>query len=106
MNDSHNNHEPPFSLNDFKKWMENQPEKPTKKSHQHVELVGMQVESKIGIKRLMSKMIVDEGVKEELSEDFKQHGGVVLDCDKDKNLLIEVDSGTFTLPKYFIRKSN
>jgi hypothetical protein len=105
MNDSYNN-EPNFSLNDFKKWMANQIDKPTKKSLRHHEIIGTQVESKIGVKRLMSKMLVDESDDaRELAEDFHQHGGVVLDTDRDENLLIETDSGSFTLPRYFVRKA-
>jgi hypothetical protein len=105
MNDSYNEHEPSFSLNDFKKWMASQTDKPTRKSRNHAEIVGTMIESKIGVKRLMSKMLVDEGDVRELAEDFKEHGGVVVDSDKDEILLIEVDSGTFMLPKFFVRKA-
>lgn len=95
----------PFSLNDFKKWMASQTDKPTRKSRNHTEIVGSMIESKIGIKRLMNKMVVDDGDERELAEDFKNHGGIVLDSDKDDNLLIEVDSGTFTLPMFFVREA-
>lgn len=104
MNDSYNEHEPSFSLNDFKKWMASQTDKPSRKSRNHAEIVGTMIESKISVKRLISKMIVDEGDTRELAEEFKEHGGVILDSDKDENLLIEVDSGTFSLPKFFVRK--
>lgn len=105
MNDSSNEHEPSFSLNDFKKWMSSQTDKPTRKSRSHTELVGTMIESKLSVKRLMGKMIVDEGDTKELAEDFKAHGGIVVDSDKDENLLIEVDSGTFMLPKFFVKKA-
>lgn len=95
----------PFSLNDFKKWMASQTDKPTRKSRDHAEMVGSMVESKISVKRLMNKMIIDEGEARELAEDFKNYGGIVLDSDKDDNILIEVDSGTFTLPKFFVKKA-
>lgn len=106
MNDSYNEHEPSFSLNDFKKWMASQTDKPTRKSRNHSELVGTMVESRVGVKRLVNKMTVDDGEARELAEDFKNHGGVVVDSDKDENLLIEVDSGTFMLPKFFTKKAS
>jgi hypothetical protein len=91
-----------FSLNDFKKWMSHQPSQ--KKHHRH-ELIGFQVESKIGIKRLVTKMeTTDENDIQEMAKDFKQYGGIVLEAHQD-NLLIEVDSGCFTIPKYFVRKA-
>ena len=105
MNDSYDEHEPSFSLNDFKKWMAGQNDKPTRKTRGHAELVGMHVESKIGVKRLMAKMLETDGDVAELASDFRQHGGVILDSDKDDNVLIEVDSGTFTIHKFFVKKA-
>ena len=67
----------PFSLNDFKKWMASQTDKPTRKSHGHAyaNLVGLEVESKISPKRLVRKITVDEGDAQELAEDFCENGG-------------------------------
>jgi len=104
MNDSYNG-EPSFSLGDFKKWMASQ-SKPTPKARGHAELVGMHVESKISIKRLMTKMTADEGDLTELANDFRQNGGTIVDSDKDDNVLIEVDAGSFTIPKFFVKKSS
>jgi len=107
MSDEHENKfedEPSFSLNDFKKWMASQTDKPASKSRHYSELVGLQVESKISTKRLLSKMTAEEGDLHEMARDFRQYGGVILDADKDDNLTIEVDSGTFIVPKFFVRK--
>jgi hypothetical protein len=97
--------EPSFSLNDFKKWMASQTDKPAQKSRRHSELVGLQAESKISVKRLINKITAEEGDVHELASDFRQYGGIILDVDKDDNLTIEVDSGTFVIPKFFVRKS-
>lgn len=94
--------EPTFSLQDFKKWMGNQNDQP--KSRQ-AHLIGLHVESKLGTKRLVNKITPDEGDVNELAKEFKRDGGVILEVDEEYNLLIEVDSGSFFIPRYFVRKT-
>jgi len=94
--------EPSFSLQDFKKWMDNQHDQPKSR---YAHLVGLHVESKLSTKRLVNKITPDDGDVNELAKEFKRDGGVILEVDEDYNLLIEVDSGTFTIPRYFVRKT-
>lgn len=89
--------EPNFSLDGFKKWMSKQ-KKESKKS----KLRGCIVESKLSLKRLVTKMDVDVGNLDEMAKEFKRRGGIVLECDGDNILLVEVHSGTFRVPKYFV----
>lgn len=96
--------EPSFSLHDFKKWMSGQTDKPAPRAHNHSGLIGTYVESKIGTKRLLAKVAVEDGDIHEVVKDFRQYGGMILDVDTDDNVKIEVDSGTFSIHKFFVRK--
>lgn len=87
-----------FNLNDFKKWMHTQKEESPLKQN----LMGLHVESKVGFKRLISRMDVQEGEEEELAKEFKHHGGVIADIDE-HNFLIEVDSGSFIIHKMYVK---
>ncbi len=93
--------EPSFSLHDFKKWMSSQKDKPARKKS---ELIGLEVESKIGLKRLLTKISTEEGNLREMAKDFFKFGGLILDVDPDNNLTVEVDAGTFVIPRYFVKK--
>jgi hypothetical protein len=90
--------EPNFSLNDFKKWMSGQSNF-VKKS----KFKGCFAESKIGLKRLVAKIESDTGDLFYLARDFKRNGGTILECDVNNLLLIEVSSGTFKIPKFFVK---
>ncbi len=92
----------PFSLSHFKKWMSEQTDRP--KTQSQKELIGFFVESKINTKRLVGKIKSPDGDVVEIAREFRRSGGKILDMDLDNNLLIEVESGTFTLPKCFVRK--
>lgn len=96
--------EPSFSLNDFKRWMASQKHQ-TPESARKSRLVGAFAESKIGAKRLLNHMTVEEGEAAELARDFRRYGGTVREVDRDSNLLIEVESGSFRVPKFFCRVS-
>jgi hypothetical protein len=93
-----NKNEPDFSLNDFRKWMSNQKFESSKKP----KLRGAIVESRLGLKKLVTKMDVDQGDLYEMAKDFKRRGGTILECDGDNILLVEVNSGTFRIPKFFV----
>ena len=87
-----------FNLNDFKKWMHTQKEEIPSKQN----FMGLHVESKVGFKRLISRMDVQDGEEEELAKEFKNHGGVISDIDE-HNFLIEVDSGSFIIHKMYVK---
>lgn len=96
--DKNNRKEPNFSLNDFRNWMSKQKFESVRKSKYR----GHIVESKLSLKRLVTKMDVDQGNLYEMAKDFKRKGGTILECDGDNILLIEVRSGTFRIPKFFV----
>jgi len=92
--------EPKFSLNDFRRWMASQSQ-PTERKKSR--LVGCYAESKINARRLANHITVEDGELDELARDFRKHGGIVKDVDRDNNVLIEVQSGTFHVPTFFVR---
>lgn len=93
--------EPSFNLNDFRKWMGKQKFESKKSKFR-----GNIVESKLSLKRLITKMDVDQGNIDEMAKDFKNRGGTILECDKDNIILVEVKSGTFRIPKFFVNILN
>lgn len=95
--------EPSFSLKDFKKWMATQKQPPIEDRRKY-ELAGVRVESKLGLKRLVTRMSSQEGDVVEMAREFRRHGGVILEVDSDNVVLIEVDSGTFHIPRFFVKK--
>ena len=98
MIDKNNGKEPNFSLNDFRKWMSKQKFETSRKP----KLKGYIIESKLSLKRLVTKMDIDQGDLHEMAKDFKKRGGTILECDSDNILLVEVKSGTFRIPKFFV----
>lgn len=99
--DKNSGREPDFSLNDFRKWMSKQKFESSGKSKSRFR--GNIVESKLSLKRLVTKMDVDQGDLNEMARDFKRRGGTILECDENNTLLIEVRSGTFRIPKFFVQ---
>jgi len=91
---------PNFSLDDFKKWMEGQDAESNEVSAEQG-MIGSEVQSKINLKKLLSKINVEDGNEEELSQEFSEHGGTVVDC-VNKNFLIEVKSGNFYLNSRYV----
>ncbi len=89
-----------FYLNDFKKWIHKQKDESPSRPH----MIGVQVESKVNLKKLVSRMDVQEGEEEELAKDFKQNGGIISEVDG-SNILVEVDSGSFIIHKMYIKRS-
>jgi translation initiation factor 1 (eIF-1/SUI1) len=90
----------PFNLSHFKKWM----------NHQHdtkseTNIVGLKVESKISFKKLISRIESEDDNLEEIAKDFKKNGGVITDMNEN-NILIEVESGCFTIHKMYVKKKN
>lgn len=87
-----------FSLSDFKKWMESQQKESPKKN-----LVGLTVESKIGLRKLVARMESDDGDIEEMAKEFKKDGGVISEVDAQK-LMIDVDSGSFVIHRMYVKR--
>lgn len=93
-----------FLLENFKKWMAGQ-------ASEHIDdctkckrsFVGLTVESKIEADHLIKKINVEDGIPEEIIEDFIENGGQVVDVDS-KNFLIEVESGSFYVHRCYVRK--
>jgi hypothetical protein len=88
-----------FDLGDFKKWMKTQND-----SKIETDLIGFHVESKVTLKKLISKMEVEYGVTEEVARDFKKNGGTITEADGNK-VLVEVENGTFIIHKMYVSKN-
>jgi hypothetical protein len=91
-----------FSFDDFKRWIKSQDQRQDARPVQKT-FLGTWVESKINTKKLMSKMCSESGDVEELALDFKRDGGIVIDVEG-KEFIIEVDSGTFTIPRNYVKR--
>lgn len=90
-----------FNLSDFKKWMDNQHDAKSKP-----DMIGLAVESKVNLKKLVSRIEVqdDEDI-EEVAKEFKKNGGTIVDVDG-HNVLVEVDSGSFTIHRMYVKKKD
>jgi hypothetical protein len=86
----------PFNLSDFKKWMQNQHDAKYNSS------VGLEVESKIPIKKLASRIEVQEGDTVLVIKEFKRNGGIVKEVNG-QNFLIENKKGSFLVHKSWIK---
>lgn len=90
-----------FNLSDFKKWMRTQPEE----CDEEIDWVGLKVESKVTLKKLVSRMEVQDGDLLEVAREFRKDGGTVSDSDG-SSLLVEVESGNFVIHRVYIKKSS
>jgi len=90
-----------FNLADFKKWMESQQEEsPYRKN-----FVGLYVESKVPLKKLINRMEVEEDESlEEIARDFKENGGTINEVDG-HYFNINVDAGNFIIHRMFVKKA-
>ena len=90
----------PFNFSDFKKWMQHHPD--TKKSN----LIGVQVESKINYKKLLSRIQeTKDGLLEDVAKEFSKNGGIIMEVDG-HDVVIKVDNGSFIIHKMNIKKSD
>lgn len=106
-----NHPSPRFSMSDFKKWLSQQSDvsdffdiKEEEEEHQakHANLVGSEAKPRVSKHKLMERIESDEGEAETVIDDFIENGGVVSDL-SGKNLLIEVDSGSFYIPRFCVK---
>lgn len=91
-----------FSPDDFKRWMEQNGKQEIKQQRVN-NLIGLTVESKISAKRLAVHIKPKDGELHELVLDFRDRGGIIYDVEG-KNFLVEVDSGFFYIPRFFVKR--
>jgi hypothetical protein len=92
-----------LNVNDFKKWMKDQEDQESM-GIEKIDLTGTAVESKVNSKRLVDNMWSENGQEIELALDFRKNGGKILEV-LGKNFLIEVLSGTFTIPRNYVKRA-
>ena len=87
--------------NNFKDWMDDTetPKLNRKKNY----LIGLEVYPKIRTKKLIQKMIPQEGTLCDLVEEFKNKGGEISQVEG-KNFIIEVYSGSFSIHRMYVTK--
>jgi hypothetical protein len=90
-------------MNDnFKNWMDEDAE-PPKLNRKKNYLIGLEVYPKIRTKKLIQKMIPQEGTLCDLVEEFKNKGGEISQVEG-KNFIIEVYSGSFSIHRMYVTK--
>jgi hypothetical protein len=89
----------PFNLGDFKKWMTEQHD--SKKSS----MVGIKVESKIPLKKLISKIEIQEGELMEVAKDFNKNGGNITE-ENGHYMYVSCKNGTFMIHRMHLKKSD
>lgn len=107
------NRNPSFSLNDFKNWFSDQSglneffdlSKRTGGIKPGDEMIGREVYAKVSAKKLIERIEPEEGDAESLVEDLIENGGMVLSVDG-KNLLVEVEIGSFYIPRFCVKFVN
>jgi hypothetical protein len=100
---------PSFSLDDFKNWLSKEADlseffalSSRMGSKPGDELIGREVYAKVSPKKLLEKIKPEEGDPETLVEELVENGGMILSLNG-KDLLIEVDSGSFLMPRFCVR---
>lgn len=97
-----------ISLDDFKKWIEEESKQNYRieedSENQNDDYIGRDVVSKISLKKIHLKVEVDEGYAEEVCMDFYKNGGKITDVVED-NFLIEVASGSLYVKKSYVEEA-
>ena len=88
----------PFNLSDFKKWMSQQQDAGKRT------MVGLEVESKIPYKKLVTRIETQDGELVEVAKDFKQNGGVITE-ENGHYMFVEVDSGNFMIHRMYLKRA-
>ena len=91
-----------FSPEDFKKWIEHHDVEKINSTKVNT-IIGTHIESKINTKRLLKHIRPKDGELCEIASDFKHNGGIIYDVEE-HDFLVEVDSGFFYIPKFFVKK--
>lgn len=110
MNES--NKEPSFSLHEFRSWLSKHKSpkgdrSSRKKNKVNEGMVGLKVESRLGIGRLEEKIAeandgMDPDVVSEVAAEFKENGGLIAEV---TGLTVKVQAGehNFLLPKIYMK---
>ena len=98
----------PMSLNEFKNWLSGQDELGSFNVNrfrfvedESEKLVGKFCRSKVSEKKLLERVETDEDA-EGIIQEFLESGGSVLAVEG-KKVQIEVESGTFTVPRFCVK---
>ena len=99
----------PMSLKEFKDWLEGQQDigrffninrEKIVEDYNDV-YIGKQCRSKVSEKKLIERIATDEDA-EQLVREFYESGGSIISVE-DKKIQIEVESGTFYLPRFCVK---
>lgn len=102
---------PSFSLFEFKNWLSTQGDlsdffnissENSADEQPNDRFIGHSVIVKVSERKLLEKIETEEGDVNDLVQDLVENGGVIIGSDG-KNLLIEVESGSFYLPRFCVR---
>jgi hypothetical protein len=85
-----------FNLSEFKKWMSQQKDSGRKT------MVGLEVESKIPYKKLLSRIETQDGELVEVAKCFKKNGGVITE-ENGHYIFVEVDNGSFMIHRMHLK---
>jgi len=96
-----------FSMHEFKDWLSKQNgmdsffnlSEATEGEDPRAKFVGCQVQAKVSRNKLMEKIESETADSGDLVDELIENGGTIIDLNG-KNLLIEVDSGTFLMPRF------
>ena len=99
----HDPREPSFTLQDFRKWME--ANAPDSFNLSKPRLIGMEVEPKVTLKRIIRRLEPEEGDVEAMAREFKDNGGVIRDVDG-PFVMVEVSCGTFIVSKNCVKRKD
>lgn len=100
---------PSFSLHEFKNWISQQDDLSNffdlgarLEDDTPNAIIGSQVHAKVGRKKLLERIEEEDGNPRTLVEDLVDGGGVILGI-SGKNVIVEVQSGRFQIPRFCVR---
>jgi hypothetical protein len=91
-----------FSLDNFKKWINNQKEFDSRIKKKFP--IGEQVESKVSVKKFSEVMTLEDGQMNRVVKDFMKNGGKIKEV-SGKEFLVEVTMGSFYVSKNYVRRA-
>ncbi len=95
--------EPIFSIHEFKKWMDQNARNQFNLDKRTC--IGVEVEPKLPLRRMVSKMEREEGDLIDVAREFKENGGVIIESDENY-FMIEVKNGSFLVPRSYVRRKD
>lgn len=96
-----------FPIDEFKRWMKDhsaEHEDIFDKPKAGKKFVGTAIKSKVGLRKLLSKMQPESGNLDELALDFVNENGTIIDVDG-RMFLVEVSSGEFYIERHYVRRA-